>query len=205
MSVTSVREDRDLAIRALCEEYPKTFFADPKRRVPLKIDIEKDIEAELIKNKNSQLLDYDIHDAVEWYITHVGYWVACSVAGSGRVDLRGVVVGRVTKAEARVAKQEADEIFAEIEARKRQTTSLPRSITQLAVPAPQPQPQSLSVDTKLNNSEMLQEIEQQIALVKTILGDNSGDPLRQKIVRPVFRLMIDELNTIVARLDNTTA
>jgi sRNA-binding protein len=205
MPVTSVREDRDLAIRALCEEYPKTFFADPKRRVPLKIDIDKDIEADLAKNKNSRLLDYDIYDAVEWYVTHVGYWAACGVAGSGRVDLRGKVVSRVTEAEARVARQEADEIFAEIEARKRQTTSLPRSITQLGVPAPQPHPQSLSVDTKLNNGEMLQEIERQIALAKMILGDSSDDSLRQKIVRPVFRLMIDELNTIVARLDNAAA
>jgi sRNA-binding protein len=199
MPATYLREDRDAAVHALCAEYPKTFFVDARRRVPVKHDIEKDIEAELAKNKHSKLLDYDIYDTVEWYCSHVGYKKACSVAGNGRVDLRGVVVCPVTEAEARIADREANEIFADIEARKRQTTSLPRFVAQ--PPTLAPRPQSLPVDTNLNTSEMLQEIEKQIALARTILGDSPDDPLRQQLVRPALRLMIDELNTIVARID----
>jgi hypothetical protein len=195
----NLRKDRETAISVLCEEYPKTFFIDPKRRVPLKYGIEKDIEVELTTNKSSKLLDYDIVDAIEWYCSHVGYKRACSTAGNSRIDLHGAIASRVTEAEARTAEQEATEIFAEIEARKRQTTLLPRFITQ---PLP-PQPQSLPVDTNLNSAEMLQEIEKQIALVRTILGDSPNDPLRQKLARPALRLMIDELSTIIARTDNS--
>jgi hypothetical protein len=52
---------------------------------------------------------------------------------------------------------------------------------------------------------MLQEIEKQIVLARTIIGDSPDDPLRQKLARPVFRLMVDELNTIVARIDTAAA
>jgi hypothetical protein len=193
----NIRKDRESAISALCSEYPKTFFVDPKRRVPLKYGIERDIEAELAINKSSGLLDHDIADTIEWYCSHVGYKVACSTAGNSRIDLHGTIVSRVTEAEARIAEQEAAEIFAEIEARKRQMAVLPRFIVQ----PPPPQPQSLPVDTNLNSMQMLQEIEKQIALVRTILGDGPNDPLRQQLARPALRLMIDELNTVVARLD----
>ena len=148
-------------------------------------------------NKNSRLLDYDIADAIEWYCSHVGYKRACSTAGNSRIDLQGTIASRVTEAEARIAEQEAAEIFADIEARKRQTAALPRFI---AHPLPL-QPQSLPVDTNLTSMQMLQEIEKQLALVRTILGDSPDDPLRQRLARPALRLMIDELNTVVARLD----
>ncbi len=195
MPVLTLRKDRDDAINALCEEYPKAFFADPKRRVALKHGIKKDIEAELAKDKNSKLLDYDIGDVVEWYCSHVGYKKACSVAGNARVDLHGVIVSRVSEAEARLAEQEAAEIFAEIEERKKQTPS--RFVT----PPIPPQTRALPVDTNLSSTEMLLEVEKQVDLVKTILGDNPDDPLRRELARPALRLMIDELNTIVARLD----
>jgi sRNA-binding protein len=120
MPVVSIHQDCHAAIHALCAEYPKAFFVEPKRRVPLKHDIEKDIEPELANNKNSRLLDYDIHEAIDRYRSHVGYKLACSVAGNSRVDLRGVATYPVTEAEARIAEQEAAEGFAEIEARKRQ-------------------------------------------------------------------------------------
>jgi len=193
----TLRRDREAAISVLSEEFPKTFFIDPKRRVPLKYGIEKDIEAELATNKNSRLLDYDIADAIEWYCSHVGYKCACSTAGNSRIDLHGTIASRVTEAEARIAEQEAAEIFADIEARKRQMAALPRFIAQ---PLPV-QPQSLSVDTNLTSMQMLEEIEKQLALVRTILGDSPNDPLRQQLARPALRLMIDELNTVVARLD----
>jgi hypothetical protein len=63
------------------------------------------------------------------------------------------------------------------------------------------QARALPVDTSLDNTEMLAEIEKQLSLARTILGDSSDGPLRAELVRPALRLMIDELNTIIARLD----
>jgi len=136
MPVFALRQERENAVEILCEEYPRTFFSDPRRRVPLKHGIEEDIEADLAENKNSKLLGYDIDDTVEWYRSHVGYKKACSVAGNGRVDLRGAVVAKVTEAEARIAEQESQEAFAEIEARKQKQT-LPKFITQPPIPVRQ--------------------------------------------------------------------
>jgi sRNA-binding protein len=198
MPIYKNREECERTIGILCEEYPGTFFIHPRRRVPLKHGIEKDIEASLADNKNSRLLDHDFVDAVEWYRSHVGYKKACSIAGNGRVDLSGSVVAKVTEAEARIADQEAAEAFAEIEARKKQT--LPKFVTQPPAIAIR-QARALPVDTSLDNTEMLAEIEKQLSLARTILGDSSDGPLRAELVRSALRLMIDELNTIIARLD----
>jgi hypothetical protein len=40
-----------------------------------------------------------------------------------------------------------------------------------------------------------------LELVKTILGDVPDDSLRRELARPALRLMVDELNTIIARFD----
>ena len=118
------RDDRERALLALAEEYPKTFFVEPKRRMPLKHGIEEDIKADLITNQHSVLRFFDIDDAVEWYRSHVGYLKSCSVAGVGRLDLKGTIAAKVTEAEARIAGEKATEIFADIEARKRQLQQL---------------------------------------------------------------------------------
>lgn len=188
MPVFALRQERENAVEILCEEYPRTFFSDPRRRVPLKHGIEEDIEADLAENKNSKLLGYDIDDTVEWYRSHVGYKKACSVAGNGRVDLRGAVVAKVTEAEARIASRKA----------KRH---LPRS-----KPANKNKHcRSLLLSrrspfAKQEHYPLLTEIEKQSSTVRSILGD-SPDTMRKELVRPALQLMIDELQTIVARLD----
>ena len=196
MPVSTVREDREQAIQALAEEYPKAFFIVGQRRKPLKLGIEKDIEADLAKANDSPLLDYDITDALAWYTSHVGYLSAC-IAGTDRVDLHGRPVDKVTPSEAREAEEEAQEGFARIEARKRR---LPQFVTQSLQPT-LPKAQVLPVNADLNALEMLAEIESQITLVRSILGDKADDPLRRELARPALRLMIDELQTIIARLD----
>ena len=87
------RDDLDRAIEALCEAYPKTFFRDPRLRRPLKLGIEKDINADLARDPESELKFYDIDRAVEWYTNHVGYHRACSVAGTPRINLTGTRAG----------------------------------------------------------------------------------------------------------------
>ena len=67
------RDDRERAIEALCEAYPKAFFVEGRTRRPLKIGIEDDIKADLAKNSDSELRFYDIDDALEWYRRHGQY------------------------------------------------------------------------------------------------------------------------------------
>jgi sRNA-binding protein len=196
MTAHTIREERERAIQALAKEYPKTFFVVAERRKPLKHDIEKDIKADLAKDNDSPLLDYDIDDAVAWYTSHVGYFKVCSVAGTNRIDLQGRPVSKITPSEAREAEKEAEEIFAQIAARKQE--KLPQFVTQSALA---PKIAALPVNAALSNIEMLAELEKQIGIVRTVFGDSPDDPLRRELARPALRLMIDELNTIVARLD----
>jgi sRNA-binding protein len=195
MIVYTTREERDHAIQALAKEYPKAFFVKPEQRKPLKHDIEKDIKADLAKDNDSPLLDYDIDDAVEWYTTHVGYYIACSVAGASRIDLQGRPVSKVTPSEARKAEEAKKEAFAKMATRKEK---LPQFVTQ---PAAAPKIAALPVNATLSNIEMLAKAEKRIGIVRTMFGDSPDDPMRQEMARPALQLTIDELNTIVARLD----
>jgi sRNA-binding protein len=195
------RNERDRALLALTEEYPKAFFIEPKRRVPLKHGIEQDMKADLTTNQHSALVYFDIGDAVAWYRSHVGYLISCSVAGAGRLDLAGMVVAKVTEAEARTAREKAKEIFADIEVRKRQRQWPQQSGFSVARATPPVQARSFAVDAKLSNLDMLAAVQKQLELVKTILGDVPDDSLRRELARPALRLMVDELNTIIARFD----
>jgi sRNA-binding protein len=83
------RDDRERAIEALSEAYPKTFFVEPRKRRPLKNGIEKDVADDLAADvDDSELRFYDIPDAIEWYRSHLGYQKACSTVGNSRVDLK---------------------------------------------------------------------------------------------------------------------
>jgi hypothetical protein len=200
MPAYSLREDRDRAIQALAQEYPKTFFIVGNQRKPLKHGIEKDIEAELATANDHLLLDFDIADALAWYRSHIGYQKSCAVAGVNRIDLHGRPVSKVTPNEAREAEAEAEEAFARMAERK--GNGLPRSMLPPTKPAVAVA-RALPVNSALSSLELLAEIDKQLALVRTILGDApEDDPLRRELARPALRLMADELSTIVARLDD---
>ena len=201
MPVHSLREDRDRAVQALAQEYPKTFFIVGERRKPLKLGIEKDIQAELATDNDHPLLDFDIADALAWYCSHIGYHKSCSVAGVNRIDLQGKPVSKVTPSEAREAEAEAaDGIARMLERRNKAGNGLPRSVLPPTTPAVAIA-RALPVNGALSSLELLGEIDKQLALVRTILGDAPEDPLRRELARPALRLMADELSTIVARLD----
>jgi hypothetical protein len=201
MPAHSLREDRDRAVQALAQEYPKTFFIIGERRKPLKHGIEKDIETELARDNDHPLLDFDITDALAWYRSHVGYQKSCAVAGVPRIDLQGKAVSKVTASEALEAEAEATEGFARMAARRKAGNGLPRSMLPPTTPAVAVA-RALPVNGKLSSLELLTEIDKQLALVRTILGDAPEDPLRRELARPALRLMADELSTIVARLDD---
>jgi hypothetical protein len=189
------RDDRERAIEALCEAYPKTFFADGRNRRPLKIRIEEDIKADISNTNNNELRFYNIDDTIDWYRTHVGYQLACSIAGAIRLDLGGSAAGKITETEAREFEQDAQQSFAKIEARKRAFAPQPQPIP------PAPTPRALMVNSALGTPEMLALIEKQVASLKAILaGDAIDQSLHSTLARPVVQLIRDELQTIDARL-----
>jgi sRNA-binding protein len=98
MITNAARQDHNAVIQQLSELYPKCFFTNPKQRRPLKPNIVVD----LFKAADRELAWFDVGAAVDWYISHIGYDYAC-MAGAGRVDLDGKVVGKVTESEAREA------------------------------------------------------------------------------------------------------
>jgi hypothetical protein len=186
------RDDCERAIEALCEAYPKKFFAIGKTRKPLKIDIEDDIKSDICKH-DSELRHYNIDDALEWYRTHVGYQMACSTAGAIRLDLDGKAAGKITKTEALEYEEDARQSFEKIEARK-------RVFAPTSAPPPPPRPTALMVNSTLGTPEMLALIEKQVASLRAILGDAIDESLRATLARPVLQLIKDELQTIDARL-----
>ena len=69
-----------------------------------------DIANDIIKDKDFDVSPEMIHDAIEWYTSHVGYHHVISIAGTKRIDLDGRPVGTVTKQEALAAHQCIKEI-----------------------------------------------------------------------------------------------
>ena len=189
------RDDKERAVEALCEAYPKAFFSEGRTRRPLKVGIEDDIKADLAKSSDSELRFCDINDALEWYRGHVGYQVNSGVAGAIRLDLNGNAVGKITENEARSYQEEAQETFARINAAKRFNAPV-----RPAAP-PAPRPTAMMVNSALGTPEMLALIEKQVASLKAILvGDAIDESLRSTLARPVLQLIKDELQTIDARL-----
>jgi sRNA-binding protein len=199
MSVSSIREDRERAIQVLAQEYPKAFFIIARQRKPLKHGIERDIEAELAKDNDSPLLDFDITDAVAWYRSHVSYAKACSVAGVNRIDLAGKAVSKVTPSEAREAEAEAAEAFSEIAERRRTAGN---GVSAFVAPSrPPPKVSAIQVNAALSTGELFVELEKQLGLVRTVLADDPDDSLRKQLARSALVLMADEIRTVIARLD----
>jgi sRNA-binding protein len=171
------------------------FFTDGRSRRPLKIGIEEEIKRDILNTGNNELRFYDIDDTLEWYRTHVGYQVACSVPGAIRLDLVGNAAGKITETEARGFEQDAAQSFAKIDVRRRALAPQPKATP--TAPAPRP----LMVNSALDTPEMLAVIEKQVASLRTILaGDAIDESLRTTLARPVLQLIRDELQTIDARL-----
>jgi ProQ/FINO family len=57
------RDESEEIIRMLCEHYPKCFFEEPRRRLPLK----KNITTDIIKDGDFDVSPEMIGAAMEWY------------------------------------------------------------------------------------------------------------------------------------------
>jgi sRNA-binding protein len=188
------RDDLERAIEALYEAYPKTFSMNARLRRPLKLNIAKDIKADIAKDPDSELKYYDIDQALEWYCGHVSYLKESSVAGAARINLAGAKAGTVTQAEARYAGERAAEAFEQIEARKRTD----RYVVSSSSPATSAL-RVLKVDNTLNDEGLLASIEKHITTLKSLTG-LPDLALQRELSRTVVLLLIDELKTLDARL-----
>jgi sRNA-binding protein len=196
-------DDLSRAVEALSEFYPRTFFVEGRHRRPLKHNIARDIEADIAKDPESELRFYNIDEAVNYYVDHVGYHKTCSIAGTPRLDLRGERAGTVTEAEARAAGERAEAIFEHIKARKRSNRDQSGSGVGAgaAVVVSVPALRTLRVDTAMTGEELLASAANHLASVRALLGGELVDStLRKELARSVLLLVIDELKTLDARL-----
>jgi sRNA-binding protein len=82
MTPRFTRDEHEQVIHMLCDHYPKCFFEDPRKRLPLK----KNIAADIVKDSNFQVDPDRITGAIEWYRSHISYDYALT-AGVKRLDL----------------------------------------------------------------------------------------------------------------------
>jgi sRNA-binding protein len=110
------RSDNEHTIEILAELYPKTFFIDPPKRRPLSPTIKADIAKDIVADADSELRHENVNEAIDWYVSHIGYHKAC-INGASCVDLSGNVVAKVTANGAYQAKERLKEIYAKNSAR----------------------------------------------------------------------------------------
>jgi sRNA-binding protein len=99
----SVEEKNDV-IRKLAEQYPKTFFDNPKLRVP----VMKNVVTALLRD-GFPMANELISESVDWYMSHLSYQYNLE-AGKKRINLHGTEEGTVTEQEERIAKRKIADI-----------------------------------------------------------------------------------------------
>jgi sRNA-binding protein len=107
-------QDHREVVAKLARLFPKTFFEEPRQRVPLKENITADIE----KLGCADLTGADVEAAVDFYTSHIGYYICSATAGRTRIDLDGKPGKKVTAQEAAVAQRKANEAGQDIQVRK---------------------------------------------------------------------------------------
>jgi sRNA-binding protein len=188
------RDDRERALEALCDTYPKTFFSTPRQRRPLKHRIEQDIAADIASDPKHELHEYDVEDALNWYMSHLSYEIACSSAGAERIDLKGRVVSKVTEKEAREAAAEVERIREVMNARR-----TPPAATKTAWTFP-PDAKPPAADVSMTTDLLLASADKHLNNLVSLLTGDWDEALRNHLARSVLHLIIDELKTIDARL-----
>ncbi|MBO0735426.1 MAG: ProQ/FinO family protein [Alphaproteobacteria bacterium] len=105
-------ERNKATIAELVQHFPSCFVIDKQRKRPLKIGIDRDIQARL-----PQLTHKRLGAGLRFYTSDINYLKRMS-AGAQRVDLSGEPVGEVTEAEAREAAARLAAIYARLPAKK---------------------------------------------------------------------------------------
>jgi ProP effector len=84
------------AVATLQKNFPRAFPRSPTPKVPLKVGILKDV---LAQAASIGLNERDVRNGIKLWCRGHHYWT-CLIAGSGRIDLNGAVVGVVSAEEA---------------------------------------------------------------------------------------------------------
>jgi ProP effector len=100
MTIKFDRAEITAVITLLAEWFPKTFFIYERRRKPLKLRIDLDLQTVL----NGAIMPNELHRALRFYCGNEGY-LRSTLKGAWRVDLAGNPVGAVTLDEENNAKQ----------------------------------------------------------------------------------------------------
>jgi sRNA-binding protein len=98
-----LRNEIDTTIEMLAMKYPKCFFADHRMRLPLKKNIEADLETD-----GAKIDPYLLTQTLEWYQSSWGYLYAV-IGGKPRIDLNGKEVASVTQQERAAAEKKLAE------------------------------------------------------------------------------------------------
>lgn len=188
-------QDHNEVIDILADLYPKCFFAEPRLRRPIKQNILADIN----KAASPELRNFNVGAAVDWYCSHLAYRRSLTTAGTPRIDLNGNRAGSVTETEARVAAAKVHEIA---ENRRKQnlentvppplTRGLPTTMARTPL-APPPAPQT--------EAELVGSALKKLARAASIITGDDDDGMRAVIARPIVKMAADDLQSLLARLD----
>jgi sRNA-binding protein len=186
-------QDHNDIIYKLSLQFPKCFFDEAKRRVPLKKNIITDIE----KLHIPEFEGNDLQAAIEWYQSHYYYHKCAVVAGTPRIDLDGVKVGTVTPQEANFHQDEIIRINNEKAARG---IPNPHDADTAFPTKKQSALMQRSVENQLTDEELLKRARNKLARIEPILLGDDDDGLRATMTAPLLKSAIDDLKAIAARL-----
>jgi hypothetical protein len=155
--------------------FPKAFFEDGRKRRPLKPNILADIE----RLGCNELIGTDVGKAVEYYMSHLGYQIGLSEAGTIRIDLDGRPVIKVTEQEARTAQQRVVEIKKAMTDQKAEFINGPQPTI-----ASRP-PRIDSLRATLSLAELLANAQKKLARIAGLI-DSEDDEFRAKFLLTVI-------------------
>jgi sRNA-binding protein len=92
------RDERDQYVKYLVDVFPKCFFEDPERRLPLKKNIVTDLE------RRCSVESATLVQMLGWYESHFAYQRKL-LSGAERIDLDGKKAGTVTLQEQEEARR----------------------------------------------------------------------------------------------------
>ena len=191
-------QDHKVVIAKLAALFPKAFFEEPKKRVPLKSAIVADVQ----KQGCDELMGFDVGTAIDFYMSHLGYQMSLRAPGKPRVDLNGKLVSKVTVQEAKAAQRKVDEIHEDMNARDlaaqgnpmhrvvNQGTDLMRKVT--APPLPNPR-------LELPPVELVNSITKKMARVANVL-ESEDDEFKAEFLEKVLREVRADVDAMLAKV-----
>jgi sRNA-binding protein len=191
-----LREDKEEVLRALEDQYPKTFFDNPKLRRPLSKTILKELHAD-----GFPMSPELVRQAVEWYQSHIGYrGYAMSRAGTRRVNLKGEDVEAVTEAEARRAQDELRNFHAAQNAERDAASTRNRETTTIRTYRAPPETMTKLTTTTNNIATELMRLNELLGAINSALASTNDPALRSAIACAAIEELIREGRSVIAGL-----